>query len=141
MKIEEAINVYDAYAEIIPSCLNRLTSELKEFDFEVDLYGRKESYSKPFVITSRPVKKSIYQYERSMKPHEMNVIMNIQGEGFSLANTEDVIIGKQTLKAFLDENAYFYIPVFMTNMLIRILMFRLKNKIKAIFRHFIRTGA
>ncbi|MFU8844808.1 MAG: glycosyltransferase family A protein [Bacteroidales bacterium] len=137
ISLKKAINVYDAYAELLPECLNQLTDRLKEFDMEIDLYGRKESFTKPYVLTSRPVKNYIYQYEKSMKPHEMNVVMDIRGQDISLAKREDVIMDPQKMKAFLNEYAYFYTSIFMTGMLIKILKFRLKNKIKTFFQSFI----
>jgi hypothetical protein len=130
ISIKDAVNIYDAYAEMLPRCLNRLTDKLKDFDFEVDLYGRKDSYSKPFVITGRPVRKAIVQYEKSMKPHEMNVIMDIRGDEFSLAKSEDVIVEPQTLQAFLSEFAYFYTSLFSSQKLIEILKYRVKNKLR-----------
>lgn len=139
ISFKDAVNVYDAYAELLPHCLNRLTDKLKDFDFEVDLYGRKDSYSKPYVITGRPVRNAIFQYEKSMKPHEMNVIMDIRGEDISLAKIDDVIMAPQTMKGFLSEFAYFYTSLFSTDKLIEILKYRIKNKIKLKLHSFIRT--
>jgi hypothetical protein len=131
IKLEDAVNVYDAYAEIEPYCLNRLTDRLKDYDFEVDLYGRKEIFTKTHVITSRPVRKSIIGFEKSMKPHEMNIIMGIQGKDLSLARSEDVMIAPQSIKEFLDEHAYFYTAPFTTRILVNILKYRLINKLKS----------
>jgi hypothetical protein len=133
---ENAINIYDAYAELIPECMNRLTDKLKAYDYEIDLYGRKEFFSKPYVITARPVRESICQFEKSMKPHEMNIVMDIKGQDISLAKSEDVIMAPQTMKAFLAEYAYFYTSPFMNNTLIKILKYRIRNKIKTYFKPF-----
>ncbi len=121
-------NIYDAYSEITPSCLNRLTHVLEGYDYDVDLYGKKDYLSKPYVLTTRPVKQFIKGFERSMKPHEMNVIMNIKGEEIFLAKREDVDMREPNITEFSREFAYFYTPIFRTSRLIEIIKYRLKDK-------------
>jgi len=140
----DSVNVYDAYSEILPERLKKLCSMLNEYDFEVDLFGQKELFSKKFVLTSKQCKKKIFGYERSMKPTELNIIYNIPGNELSLARSEDLIFSSKTIEdlifksmsieKFISDHNYYYTNVFDTKMLIKLLKFRIKNKIRIIFR-------
>lgn len=137
-KIKEAINVYDAYSEILPKKLNTLCNTLKGYNYEVDLYGRKEFFNEDIVLTTKLCKKSILSFKRSMKPHELNIVFNLEGEEIFLSRKEDVLYYpksvnnikyNRTIKDFINEYNYFYRNVFETNILFKIIKFRLWNKI------------
>ncbi len=142
--LDDSMNVYDAYSEILPDRLKKLSSMLNDYDFEVDLFGQKEFFSKEFVLTSKQCKKRIYGYERAMKPTELNIIYNIPGNELSLARSEDLIFSSKTIEdlifksmsieKFINDHNYYYTNVFDTKMLIKLLKFRIKNKIRIIFR-------
>lgn len=140
--VEDSVNVYDAYSEIMPGCINDLCHTLTDYNYEVDLYGRKESFVKDFVLTTKSCAKYIMGFERSMKPHELNVIYNIQGKEIFLARKEDVLFYpsnrkhlkyNRTTQDFINEYTYFYNNVFDTTVLMKIFRFRIKNKIEMIF--------
>lgn len=130
-KIDEAKNIYDAYSEILPECINDMNPALRDYDYDVDIYGKKDYISKPYVLTTRPVKKTVMGFERSMKPHEMNVIMNISGDEIRLAKSQDLIHREANITEFSKEYAYFYTPIFRSSMLLQIVRNRLKEKYKA----------
>jgi hypothetical protein len=129
---EDSISVYDSYSEIIPNRLNRLTDILSDYTYEVDLYGLKDHYATPFVLTSKPCKSQLFGFERSLKPHELNIIMNLKGDFFKLARVEDVLNTEQKIEDYISDYSYFYTNVFSTDKLIDLLKFRLKNKLKSI---------
>ncbi|MBC8386741.1 MAG: glycosyltransferase family 2 protein [Actinobacteria bacterium] len=131
--LKDAINVYDAYSEILPDKINKLCNTLNDYDLEVDLYGKKDSFTKDYVITSKTCKNYIAGFERSMKPHEMNIIMDIRGEELVLAKRDDIIIQQQTMEEFINEYTYFYKNIFDTNVLINLIKSRFKKKIKSYF--------
>jgi hypothetical protein len=138
--LKDAISVYDAYSEILPDRLKKLCPELREYDFEIDLYGQKESFSKEFVITSKHCNKIIKGYERTMKPAELNLIFNIPGVELSLAKKEDVVYSLDSVNEiifrtkpideFINDFHYYYINIFDNKKLIKILIFRLLNKFR-----------
>jgi hypothetical protein len=88
---QDSMAVYDVYGEIIPEKLKKLAPALKEFDFEVDLYGMKskEDTLRSLFLSSRKCKKPLKTFGREMKPHEMNIIEGIPGDYFSLGKKED----------------------------------------------------
>ena len=136
----DSINVYDAYSEILPEKLKVLCSKLEGYDFETDLFGQKESFSKEFVLTHKPCRNPIFSFERAMKPHELNIIFNIEGSELCLAKREDVLFTEETIKnllyrtkpvdQFLNDFAYYYTNVFDTKKMMRIVWFNLKNKLR-----------
>lgn len=84
--------VYDVFEEILPSILKRHNSRLQGIDFECDLNGTKHHIKKEYVLTSKRVKNSIFQYTSLMKPTEQGVVFNLLGNGeIALAKTTDVI--------------------------------------------------
>lgn len=135
----DSINVYDAYSEILPEKLKVLCSKLNGYDFETDLFGQKESFSKDFVLTHKPCRNPVYSFERAMKPHELNIIYDIKGNELCLAKREDVLFTEETIKnllyrtkpvdQFLNDFAYYYTNVFDTKKMMRIVWFNLKNKL------------
>ncbi|MEZ5194837.1 MAG: hypothetical protein R2764_00080 [Bacteroidales bacterium] len=142
--IEDSVNVYDAYSEILPDRLKRLNESLKDFDFEVDLYGQKESFTKEFVLTSKTCKAIIHGFERAMKPQELNIVYNIRGEDFKLARRKDVVFSLQNIKDLIFKTipahdyvglfAYYYTNVPDTRILISILKLRMKNRLRGYLR-------
>ncbi len=141
--LQDSLNVYDAYSEILPDRLKRMNTELKDYDFEVDLYGQKESFSKEYVLTSKQCKKSIKGYERAMKPQELNIVYNIEGDEFLLAKKEDVIFSlkdirnlilrRMKVEEFIKIFNFYYTTVYDTRILINILKLRSKKRIAKFF--------
>ncbi len=82
---------YDAYCEILPSCLKKLTNQFDDFEFDVDLYGSKplNHLLKNYVLTSRGGKNAIIGFDRKMIPHEANVISGISGDSILFCKKED----------------------------------------------------
>jgi hypothetical protein len=137
--LEDSINVYDAYNEILPDRLQKLTKELSNYDFEVDIYGQKESFSKEYVLTSKPCNESIKQYARAMKPQELNIIYNISGDELKFTRTKDVkfsekyitdlIFKTMPIEEYMNIYRYYFTTVPDTKILFKILRSRFKNKI------------
>jgi hypothetical protein len=141
--LADSINVYDAYSEILPTRLKLLCPTLKDYDLEVDLFGQKEKLSKDFVLTSKLCTASIINYDRAMKPAELNVIYNIPGNVLSLAkrefvifdskSIEDLIFKSMPIAELIKNHEYFYTNIFDTKVLIKILIYRIKNKLRSYF--------
>ena len=143
-KLRDSKNVYDAYSEIKPDILNCLNKLSWDHDIEVDLYGKKESFTKDYVLTSKPCKKVIASFGRHMKPHEMNIIFNYPGNDFFLAKAEDVLAYpgpnheinfNNRIEDFVNEYSYFYINPFDIRILIKLIRYRIVKRIKSIFRN------
>jgi hypothetical protein len=76
---EDSLSIYDSYFEILPRILKTLNPALEGHDFEVNLYGNK-NVVKDIVLSRVPGRKNIMQFDRVMKPHELNVIFNRKGD-------------------------------------------------------------
>ena len=91
-RFEESLIKYDAWFELIPECLNRLSGGIFDFDFSVDLHGtkRRESYTGEYVFTSKECTSYISSFGRCMVPVEMNVINQVSGNEIYLARIEQI---------------------------------------------------
>ncbi len=87
-KINQSISVYDSFCELLPSVYKKLNADLKNYDFESDLYGVKEinKINSDFILTSRKSKFGtvIKSFDLKMKPMELNIKYNIDGNFFNL---------------------------------------------------------
>jgi hypothetical protein len=93
---DDAPAVYDAFYEILPERLKRLSPALQGYDFSVDLNGSKARHNLggKFVLTSRPARKACQQYGRSMWPAEANLIHEVPGDEIRLSAVEDLLWGR-----------------------------------------------
>lgn len=82
----ECYAIYDAHFEINSGVLNKLSSKLKSYDYEVDLYGQKV-VDKEYVLgfaSGEPV----LGYSNTLLPLIENVINDIEGNDFGLYRLE-----------------------------------------------------
>jgi hypothetical protein len=91
------------------------------------------------VLTSKPCANPIMGFERSMKPHELNVIFNIKGSKIVLVHKNDIsyypasvadLKYTNSMKDMIPEFNYYFTDVFDTDVLFKILKFRMLRKIK-----------
>ena len=83
-------NIYDAYFEILPCCLNNLRFDY-EYSFNVDTYLSKQSFAidAEFIITTYAGLKSEKQFGISLKPLINNLLYNIQGDGLYIVQVSE----------------------------------------------------
>jgi hypothetical protein len=110
LELKESNCVYDMSLELHSDLVNKLAVEKIYYEFELDLYGSKEidKIKAPYVITSRPCNNPIKGFRRALKPHEVNVILNLAGEELYLCKKEDIIVRKMNSPERLAEFKYFY---------------------------------
>lgn len=110
----EAENVYDSYFEITPATIKKHNKKMKDFDFEVDLYGTKrpQTIAKPYALTTKKCANPLMTFERSLKPHELNVFYNIPGEDIFLCKTADLLQDTYLNTDLLRDYSYFYRQTF-----------------------------
>lgn len=84
--------IYNVNFELKAECVRAFSSHLDDYSFEMDLYAAKDldKVKAPYLITSRPSVNPVMGFKRALKPHEMNVIFNLEGEDFTLTKVEDV---------------------------------------------------
>ena len=90
---EESFAVYDAFFELLPNRLNRLVSELADYNYLVDLNGTKELhlYPQDYVLTTEGARLRVKSYAYQLKPAVMNVVYQLSGEGISLCRKDQVV--------------------------------------------------
>lgn len=105
-KFSEKAVKYDGFFEISMAFLHSKDDQLKNYDFEVDLYGSKklEYIDKKYLLSTKKCSNPIYQYSYKLKPHEENIL-----EGISEA---PLIINFGETVDFIAKNNFFYLQVF-----------------------------
>jgi len=71
--------IYDASYEILPQILKRYNSLLEKYDFIVDVNGTKKNIQKNYILTTKRTKHSIMTFSSLMKPTELSVVCNQDG--------------------------------------------------------------
>lgn len=93
---EQSTNKYDAWFEPLPLQLEAL----KDFSFDVDLYGVKprETLTKPYVLTSQHcTSESVVSYANELKPLVLNILLNIKGSQINLYASPFLELKKQEI--------------------------------------------
>jgi hypothetical protein len=129
-KFSDSFCKYDPYFELTAESVKYFLPSLKDFQFELDLYGHKEisKIKSPFVITSRPVKKYITGYQRSLKPHDSNIIFDLKGNEFFLCEKSDILEKKASYAKRISDFKYFYSRYFPSKKLS--IYEKIKNRMK-----------
>jgi hypothetical protein len=92
---DNAVAVYDAFFEILPDRLNRLTEVFGDYVYDVDLYATKSPAHLPadYVLTTRSCRASLCTFGKMMRPMEANVVANVSGKGIIFCRKEDLDTG------------------------------------------------
>lgn len=110
-KIEDSYCLYDVYYELNTDKLKQLNPFFKGYDFCMDLYGIRSlaKIENEYLLTTKKIKNPIKTYSRSLKPHEMNVILYNSGKEIYFGKKEDVYTSKsEKLTRFISNFEYFY---------------------------------
>jgi len=87
-KINDTLNVYDSFYELLPNKVKSINKLLSDFDFEMDLYGNKklQNIKSEFLLSSKKCVKPKLGWERRLKPEINNILLDQIGLFFTLAN-------------------------------------------------------
>ncbi|MER0041005.1 hypothetical protein [Pseudomonas sp. MGal98] len=103
---EDSLAVYDAYCELLPACIKRRNPVLANYDFTVNLYGSKACTGLQLTRTNA---RGLHNFALSMKPMELSILHNIEGEGLALIDSADLTSdSKSRQKAEYDIYRFFY---------------------------------
>lgn len=97
---------YDSFYEI--ELFNLLNLDIDPKDITIDLYGTKKYYNK-YLITTRKLKlKPLKTFALRMRPHELNVIHNIEGSEIYLYDLDINIICEGVARSRASNLLYYY---------------------------------
>ena len=85
--------VYDVFCEIMPYCLTCSAPFLERYNYEVDLYGVKplKNISAEYLLTTKQSRSPVKSFSMGLKPHEANIIENIEGSDIVLSKAQDIM--------------------------------------------------
>lgn len=95
---QDANSRYDAFEEIEVAVIKKNNSDLRDVDFEIDTKMNKSRYQKPFVLTVLQADNPEKFFSSNMKPLEISLLLNIQGEGLCLANSKDIKLTQSQIR-------------------------------------------
>jgi hypothetical protein len=106
--INQSNALYDAWFEIKSLCLNNLNEALMQYDYEVDLYGTKDTQKSKheFVLSTKLGNSPKLSFAAETFPLESNVILRIEGQDIGLykLNSLDLIPAKLKLRNLLTKH-------------------------------------
>lgn len=105
--------VYDSFCEINPDYFSTVDA-LKNFKYEVDLYGTKplNKIGTDYILTTRFSTNPHYTFDLRLKPHELNVLDNINGKGINFCRISTVINEKFEINGLKRSSYYYNAPEF-----------------------------
>lgn len=132
--LDNSIAAYDPYQEILPDRLNRLTKQLRGYDYVVDLNGLKElnRIKAEYCLTSRPCKEHILSFGKEMKPLEMNIIEIVSGHDLFFCR-KDLIKQNRRSRIIQWQNDfnYYYVDPPIKRLILLLLLKLFRKKLKS----------
>ena len=127
--IKKSINVYDVYFELLPSRLKLLFPKFNNYDFSVDLYGKKNlnKIKSKFILTSKYyLKKPLLSFGLELKPSILNILFEIQGDVFNFGE-KDNFKNTTSLKIYDYKFFNYYYSKLPMKSLIKLIIRRIKK--------------
>lgn len=124
--------IYDSYFELLPSKLKLQSTELSNYDFEVDLYGCKPllNSNKPYFLTTQSCKEYEKSYGLDFKPIEFNIFKDNIGFGIFLVKKKDFKKRKEIFSLTKSKLFEFYYRMPEIGELFSLLILKVKQNIK-----------
>jgi hypothetical protein len=90
-RLNNSLAVYDSYYELHNSIAKKFFNEYSDIEF--DLYGTKklDKIKSKYLVSIKICKNPIKKYGLVMKPHEINILNNIEGNDISFGLTNNFI--------------------------------------------------
>lgn len=109
--LDDSLAVYDSYHEILPDRLKLIATHLNEYDFEVDFYAQKtlQFCEREYVLTTRIGNSPLRTYGRDLRPIELNIANEVEGDDISLLEKEMCSVNPGA-STFQNLTYYFNIP-------------------------------
>ena len=109
-KLADSYCIYDSHYELSPDTVKRFNSHLADYSFEMDLYGLKDlnHIKKPYLITSKPASAKLWGYKRALKPHDINVLLNLRGDDLRFCKKENITAESYRYERYLSDYEYYY---------------------------------
>lgn len=93
ISLDDSLSVYDAFFELEPSVLDRLTDRYHGKQYTVDLYGNKtpSKVGVKYMLTTQECISADHTFANAMKPAVLNVMNNVPGEHIRFCQANYVI--------------------------------------------------
>ncbi len=131
-KFKDSLSVYDSFFEILPHILKKFNPLIRDYDFQVNLYGNKEVnlLKSQYIISKIPGKKNEMSFNLVMKPHELNIMFNQPGQKIFLTHKSE-LEPINLPKKFAVDFIYFYRNALQLKEMGHLLTYRVQKKLKS----------
>ncbi|UAW98040.1 hypothetical protein KEM63_14835 [Halopseudomonas nanhaiensis] len=126
--LEESIAVYDAFCELLPRTFKRQNPRLAEYDFVVNLHAQKTPAHG--LQLTRTAQRGVMSFEFAMKPMELSVLNDLEGEGIALIESAE--LDRQAQNS--PEAEYGLYRFFYKFPSLKVLLFGVKEKVQLALR-------
>ena len=134
-KLDESFSVYDSYYEIDKSVSTKFLKKYEDIEF--DLYGTKKlnKIKSKYLVSIKNCNVPIKIYSRELKPHELNLICELEGDDISFGLTKDFddniksSVKKENFKYFWTHSIDYSSIIYLINIRLKQQYINLKNKI------------
>lgn len=109
-RLSDSVNIYDSYFELLPKCLNKLTSKFISYDYSINLYGLKNNIKSEYVFTLQEIKDPIFSFGLNLKPILFNIVNENAGNDIYFGKAKSASLAK-TDYSKIDLFSYFYGPI------------------------------
>jgi hypothetical protein len=106
-RLDTSLAVYDAFCELSPASLKHRNEKLAGLEFTVNLYGCKDC--RHGLQLTRSQEKGLHNFSLSMKPMELSVLHDVEGDGIALLETAQLAdASRSAAKTEYDVYRFFY---------------------------------
>lgn len=90
-QLATSLAIYDSHYEMEARCLKQLNADLKDVDFECDLYGTRslKTVKTTHLLSIKTCHRALAEYDLSLIPQELNIVFGLSGDCFSLGKVAD----------------------------------------------------
>jgi hypothetical protein len=107
--LNTAENKYDAFYELSPETVVKYNPALKAYPFEMDCYGNKDKsmVRTEYLLSSKKCDNPVLGWERRLKPEVNNILLNNQGEHYSLGKV-NCFSSERSIPDLKEDFLYYY---------------------------------
>ncbi len=107
IELNDSVSRYDSHFELCAE-LSVSYPGISNSQIEFDLYGTKEIFEKPYVISCKKCKHPLKTYGLDCKPLVLNILYKVEGKMFSLGKAEDFNLSKTLKDQIAEKHIYNY---------------------------------
>lgn len=93
VSLDDSLSVYDAFFELEPSVLNKITNRYHGKQYTIDLYGNKTSskVAVKYMLTTQECTSADHTFANAMKPAVLNILNDVPGKEIRFCQANHIV--------------------------------------------------